>query len=142
LWRFWYQWALALPGIGPAALRIAAERNPVLLHVGSNAWDKEELDQYARQFREADRAKATTLLYRYASVQLQRNLPRYRRMHLAAPTLLLFPADDAVQKGIALGGYERSAPNMEIEVVPDTSHFIIDERPELVLDRARTFFGG
>jgi pimeloyl-ACP methyl ester carboxylesterase len=61
-------------------------------------------------------------------------------MTLPHPALLLFPAEDAVQKTIDLRGYERNAPRMEIERVPDATHFIVDERPELVLDRARALF--
>ena len=56
------------------------------------------------------------------------------------PVLLLFPAEDAVQKTIKLDGYEDNAPNMEIEVVQGARHFIVDEQPELILERARAFF--
>jgi pimeloyl-ACP methyl ester carboxylesterase len=141
-WRFWYQWLLATPGLGPVALRRAIRSNPVLLYLGANqdVWSPEELRVYAEQFTEPERMQATRLLYRYASVRLQLRLREYRRMRMETPALLLFPADDAVQKRISLGGYERNAPNMAVEVVPDTSHFIVDERPELVLERARSFF--
>lgn len=141
-WRFWYQWLLATPGLGTAALRAAIRRNPVLLYLGANpdVWGPEELRAYAEQFREPERATATRLLYRHAALRLQLQLPEYRKLRMETPTLLLFPADDAVQKRIRLDGYERNAPNMEIEVVPDASHFIVDERPQLVLDRARSFF--
>jgi pimeloyl-ACP methyl ester carboxylesterase len=140
-WRFWYQWLLATPRLGTAALRATIRRNPVLLYLGANqdVWGPEELRVYAEQFTEPERAVATRLLYRHASVGLQLQLREYRQMRMETPTLLLFPADDAVQKRIPLGGYEQNAPNMEIEVVPDTSHFIVDERPQLVLDRALAF---
>jgi pimeloyl-ACP methyl ester carboxylesterase len=141
-WRFWYQWLLATPGLGTATLRQTIRRNPVLLYLGANqdVWGPEELRIYAEQFEEPDRAAATRLLYRHAAVRLQLQIREYRGMRMETPTLLLFPKDDAVQKRIPLGGYEDNAPNMEIEVVPDTSHFIVDERTELVLDRARAFF--
>jgi pimeloyl-ACP methyl ester carboxylesterase len=103
-------------------------------------WDDEELRLYAGQFADSDRANATTLLYRHAAVRLQLQIREYRAMRMDHPALLLFPADDAVQKRIPLGGYERNAPNMRVEVVPDTSHFIVDERPQLVLERARALF--
>ena len=140
-WRFWYQWLLAT-GLGAATFRMAARRNPVLIHLGATTdiWDEQEARIYADQWREPARAEATKLLYRYASIRLQRKLPEYRRMRLETPTLMLFPAEDAVQKSINLDGYEDNAPNMAIEVVPGAGHFIVDERPELVLDRARAFF--
>ena len=141
-WRFWYQWLLATPGLGAAALRTTIRRNPVLLYLGANQdiWDEQELRAYAEQWEEPERAAATRLLYRHAAVRLQLQMSGYRKLRMETPTLVLFPAEDAVQKRIPLGGYEDNAPNMAIEVVPDTSHFIVDERPELVLDRARGFF--
>jgi pimeloyl-ACP methyl ester carboxylesterase len=141
-WRFWYQWLLALPGLGPMALHQAAHRNPVLLYLGANqdVWGPEELRTYAAQFDEPERLTATRLLYRHAAVRLQLQMREYRAMRMETPALMLFPADDAVQKQIPLGGYEDNAPNLEIEVVPGASHFIVDERPELVLERARSFF--
>ncbi|MGH3102206.1 MAG: DnaJ domain-containing protein [Thermoleophilia bacterium] len=36
---------------------------------------------------------------------------------------------------------ERQAEAMEVERVEDCGHFIVDERPELVAERAREFFG-
>jgi pimeloyl-ACP methyl ester carboxylesterase len=39
-----------------------------------------------------------------------------------------------------LAGYEKHADDMEVEFVPDCGHFIADERPDLVADRARSFF--
>ena len=105
-------------------------------------WSDQELQLYTGLLREPDRADATTLLYRWAAVRMQLDLPELRRMTMDHETLLLFPGEDAVQKSINLGGFERNAPNMRIEVVPDTSHFIVDERPELVLERARALFAG
>ena len=141
-WRFWYQWLLATPGLGRVTLRQTIRRNPVLLYLGANqdVWGPDELRIYSEQFMEPQRAAATRLLYRHAAVGLQLQLREYRQLHMDTPALMLFPADDAVQKRINLGGYERNAPNLEIEVVPDTSHFIVDERPELVLERARALF--
>jgi pimeloyl-ACP methyl ester carboxylesterase len=143
LWRLWYQWALALPGVGPRVMRAASTRSPTLFYLGARPeiWSEEERRVFTDQFREPARAQATTLLYRHASLRLQGQLREYRRLRMEHPALLLFPAEDAVQKTIPLGGYERNAPNLEIEVVPGASHFIVDERPELVLERAQAFFG-
>ena len=142
LWRFWYQWALALPGAGPRIIRSAGTRNPTLLYLGARPeiWSDEEKRIFSEQFREPARANASTLLYRHAVLRLPAQLRQYRRMHMEHPALLLFPAEDVVQKTIALGGYETNAPNLEIEVVPGARHFIVEEEPELVLARARELF--
>ena len=39
-----------------------------------------------------------------------------------------------------LAGYEHHADEMEVELVAGCGHFIADERPDLVADRAREFF--
>ena len=30
---------------------------------------------------------------------------------------------------------------MEVELVPGSGHFVVEEKPDLVIDRARAFFG-
>jgi len=141
LWRFWYQWLMAAPGIGPSASRFG----PVLRWVGSRqaAWSEEELATYVDQFREPARATAGHLLYRHAVTELAPKTIRgeYRKLTMETPTLLLFGTDDHVQNHRLLPGFEPNAPNMRVELVPDTGHFIVDERPDLVLQRAREFLG-
>jgi hypothetical protein len=41
-----------------------------------------------------------------------------------------------------LEGWERYAGDMRVEHVPGIGHFIVDEVPELVADRALAHFGG
>jgi pimeloyl-ACP methyl ester carboxylesterase len=139
VWRFWYQWVLAAPGIGPRAGRFG----PVLRWVGSGqaGWDQRERAVYADQFLEPDRGRAASLLYRHAVLDLAPRTFRgdYRRLTMETPTLLLFGTADHPQDHRALPGFERSAPNMALELAPGTGHFIVDERPKLVLERAREF---
>ena len=40
-----------------------------------------------------------------------------------------------------LPGYEPYADDMEVELVPDSGHFVVEEKPDLVVQRAREFFG-
>lgn len=142
LWRFWYQWILAAPVVGHRANAFG----PVLRWVGSRQvpWSEADLDAYVEQFREPARAMAGHLLYRHAVARLAPSVARgaYRGLMMETPTLMLFGTDDHVQDHRQLGGYERNAPNMEVELVPGAGHFIVDERPELVLARARTFLEG
>ena len=55
------------------------------------------------------------------------------------PTLLLFGEDDFALRPELLAGYERHADEMRVELVPGCGHFIADERPDLVAERAREF---
>jgi pimeloyl-ACP methyl ester carboxylesterase len=44
----------------------------------------------------------------------------------------------AISTGL-LRGYEPHVDDMDVEIVPGCGHFIADERPELVAERARSF---
>jgi pimeloyl-ACP methyl ester carboxylesterase len=141
LWRFWYQWALAAPLIGPRANRF----QPVLRWVGSRqaSWSEQELSAYADQFKDPVRAMAGHLLYRHAVAVLPRKVlgGEYRKLTMAQPGLMLFGTQDHVQDERNLEGYEQNAPNMKLELVPGAGHFIVDQQPELVLERARELLG-
>ena len=60
---------------------------------------------------------------------------------LTTPTLLLWGRRDQILQGAhATGEHEPYAPHMRIEWVQDTGHFLPEERPELVVQRARELF--
>jgi len=61
------------------------------------------------------------------------------RARVELPVKILFPRSDFVQSTAQLGGLERHAPRAEVEVL-DGGHFLVDERPDLVADRARAWF--
>ena len=63
----------------------------------------------------------------------------YFGKRLTVPTLLLFGEDDFALRPDLLDGYEQHADEMQVELVPDCGHFIADERPELVAERALEF---
>jgi len=142
-WRFWYQAALGWPILGRLGVQgITSIASPAIRWVGARPgiWNEAETETYLSQFRESERAAATSRLYRHALLGIPRRLAGYRRLLLPAPTLLVFGTDDAVQKRIPLDGYERNAPRMTVEQVDGVGHFIVDEAPELVLERALRFF--
>ena len=64
---------------------------------------------------------------------------KWRSRHLSVPTLLLFGPHDLYVTPRALPGYEQYAEDMEVELVPDSGHFLVDEKPELVARRALAF---
>jgi pimeloyl-ACP methyl ester carboxylesterase len=65
---------------------------------------------------------------------------RYAKARLTVPTKLLFGTGDQALKHTLLDGYQRHADNMEVELVDGCGHFIADEMPDLVAERAREFF--
>jgi pimeloyl-ACP methyl ester carboxylesterase len=145
-WRLWYQVVLAAPVVGPAAAgRMARARTDGLVPrwAGADrAWSDEEARAFLSQFAEPERRHATMRLYRDFLTKDFRWLVagRYRRPRLRTPTLLLHGAADHIVRPAMLAGYERVADDMRLELVEGCGHFIVDERPELVLARASEFF--
>jgi pimeloyl-ACP methyl ester carboxylesterase len=144
-WRFWYQWVMAAPALGPAVLMRGPHLSyPILRWVGAREapWEEHELLTYIDQLRERERATASSLLYRHSSLRLTPDVLRgtYRRLRMDTPGLMLFGTEDHVQDHRLMGGFERNAPNLRLELVPGTGHFIVEERPELVLERAIELF--
>jgi pimeloyl-ACP methyl ester carboxylesterase len=80
----------------------------------------------------------------YRVFQLREIVPimrgRYAQQRLTVPTRMLFGSGDVVLRPELLAGYERHAEDMEVELVADSGHFIADEKPQLVAERARAFF--
>jgi pimeloyl-ACP methyl ester carboxylesterase len=65
---------------------------------------------------------------------------RYAGRRLTVPTLHVHGTGDAALRPQMLAGYQRHADDMRVELVDGCGHFIADEAPDLVADRARAFF--
>ncbi|MGI8461000.1 MAG: alpha/beta fold hydrolase [Solirubrobacterales bacterium] len=143
-WRLWYQ----LPLASPFGARIAAGLGTglsgcVFDAISRHAWGPAESATFLGQFAEAERARASVAYYR--TFQL-RELPalvrgRYARTRLEVPTRLLFGTGEAVMSPAMLEFRPENAADLVVELVPGAGHFIADERPDLVLERARELFG-
>jgi pimeloyl-ACP methyl ester carboxylesterase len=143
-WRFTYQLVVMAPVIG-YELHRRGRFVPRVLVAGSTrkeVWDPGTLEAFAANLAEPARARAAVQMYRV--FQLRELWPilrgRYEGKRLTVPTRLLFGVEDLVLRPELLDGYERHAEAMEVERVGDCGHFIADERPELVAERAREFF--
>ena len=62
---------------------------------------------------------------------------RYRDKRLTVNTRLLFGMRDGVVRREWLEGYQTYADSMEVIDVPDSGHFIAEERPDLVASTIR-----
>jgi pimeloyl-ACP methyl ester carboxylesterase len=136
-WRLAYQLPIAAPVIGPAIIR---EGHTVRLML-ARSMPEPDAAIFADVLREPARASASSALYRQFQL---RELPALAAGRLAGaridlPVHVLFPRGDGVQTTSLLEGLERHAPLAEVEVV-DGGHFLVDERPQLVADRAAAFF--
>lgn len=131
-WRFLYMPLLATRGIGGGPVgRAFAARG--LRDAGLAPAD---VDAFVGRL-EGDRGRATERLYRSFFL---RELPavtrgRYSAADLRVPTRLVFGARDVVLTTRAVSDGAAQADAVNLELVPDAGHFIVDEQPELVADR-------
>jgi len=143
-WRLVYQQVILAPWIGYFAHRSKRFVRMALRAGGADPrfWDERTLSIFADNLAEPSRAKAAVQMYRVFN--LRELVPilrgRYADRRLTVPTRMLFGTDDAAIHTDLLAGYEAHVDDMEIEFVPDCGHFIADERPDLVAERARAFF--
>jgi len=143
-WRLVYQQVILAPWIGYFAHRSKRFVRMALRAGGADPrfWDERTLSIFADNLAEPSRAKAAVQMYRVFN--LRELVPilrgRYAERRLTVPTRMLFGTDDAAIHTDLLAGYEAHADDMEIEFVPGCGHFIADERPDLVAERARAFF--
>ena len=141
-WRFGYQLPIAAPLLGPAFHRRSLV--PRTLVGGSTVrdpWDEETVHAFADNLRQPERARAGVSLYR---TFILREVPellrgRYAGRRLRVPTRLVNGRDDFALAPTMLLGTERQADDMQIEIVDGCGHFIVDEMPDLVIERARSF---
>jgi pimeloyl-ACP methyl ester carboxylesterase len=125
-WRFLYMPVLSTPGLGGWVGRT----------LGPRGLPAQARDAFASRLG-GERARATERLYRAFFL---RELPgvlrgRYSAADLRVPTRIVFGQRDVV---ITTRGVEDAAAQsemIELELVADATHFVVDEKPELVADR-------
>jgi pimeloyl-ACP methyl ester carboxylesterase len=134
VWRMAYQVPLSLPWLGGWAVEHGAGR--LVLRAASRAFTTDELDVFTERLK-GDRARASELLYR--TFLTREAIPvaagRYAGRTLDVPTLLVAGERDLALSTRTLRAHAARTEALELELVPDAGHFIVDERPELVAER-------
>ncbi len=138
-----YQFALAAP-MGERILR----HTPLVKEIikrGSHpdaSWTDEELATYADIFRDGERARASSALYRTFLTRelLELGGGRYASRRLRVPTLLLTGSDDPVVTPERIADLPEHADDARVEVIDRCGHFSPEERPEAVLAAVRSHF--
>jgi len=145
IWRFWYQWMISSPGLGYGLHRSGSFIPKVLVggSVQKKVWDDATIHAFSDTFTEPARAHAAVQVYRTFTLREAPEIARgrYAKTRLEVPAKLLFGKGDQALPYSLLQGYEKHADAMEVELVDDCGHFIADEMPGLVAERARAFFG-
>jgi len=143
--RAWYVPLVAAPVLGE---RMVARRGFVqwFLRLGGQAalFPDADASLYADQFRDSARAAAASRLYRYylqlvAQAVLQRHL--FAGQRLSAPTRLLLGADDFYIPLELLEEVEAHGDDLTLDVISGCSHWMPEERPDLIAEQARALFG-
>jgi pimeloyl-ACP methyl ester carboxylesterase len=142
--QLWYQVALASPGLGAWLMRNGEFTRRALLAARAHGrYSEQELATFVDVLREPARAHATQQYYRTFLLHELRPLiaGAFHGRTLTTPTRLLWGRRDFIlQGGRTSGEHEAYAPSMTIEWVPDTGHFLPEERPQVVVERARELF--
>jgi pimeloyl-ACP methyl ester carboxylesterase len=130
-WRFLYQPVLGTPGVGRRAGRAIARRG--FADAGLSA---EEIQAFVSRL-EGERGVASEKLYR---TFFFRELPaivrgRYSPGDLRAPTTLIFGQRDQIFTTPGVQDVTAQSDRIELELVADATHFVVDEKPELIADR-------
>jgi pimeloyl-ACP methyl ester carboxylesterase len=140
----WYQAALAAPGLGQGLMRNGNFTKKVLQSARSNGrYTDFELATFADVLKQPEHALASAQYYRSFLLHELKPLASggFHDRSLSTKTLLLWGRRDPIMQGARADEHRSFAPNMEIEWVPGTGHFLPEERPELVVERARALFG-
>jgi pimeloyl-ACP methyl ester carboxylesterase len=140
VWRFGYQVAIASPVLGRrlVADRRFVERVIVGGAVQRQAWTPEDLRAFSAVLAEPARARASVGLYR---TFVTREVARTPRGRLRVPTRIMLGARDPAIPAVLLDGADDDADDVRVEIVPECGHFVPEEQPALVAQRARETFG-
>ena len=139
-WRMAYQVPISTPLLGQALMRAGLAGTFVR---GGSAREVGDVSTYSEVMSEPARARATQQLYRTFLLSESRRvaLGRYAGQRLTVPTRLVNGSRDPVANGSLVDGWQQHADDMSVEVAEGIGHFLPEEAPELVAERARTLFG-
>lgn len=145
-WRLWFQVVMVTPRLAPRLLSSGKQRFARYLLRGftydQSAWTEDNFEIFVAQLREPARARAASALYRGFIMReaLRIMAGRYRDTRLRTATRVLYGGEDPAIRAEFLGGHEDHADDLAVELVDGASHFVADERPHVVVERALQFF--
>jgi pimeloyl-ACP methyl ester carboxylesterase len=140
VWRFAYQVAIASPVLGRRLVSGTRFVERVIMGgaVQRQAWTPDDLRIFTAVLAEPARARASVHLYR---TFLEREVVRSPRGRLRVPTRIMVGRRDPAIPGVLLDGAQDDADDVSVELVPECGHFVPEEQPGLVAQRARELFG-
>ncbi len=137
-WRMAYQLPLSTPLLGQALMRAGTASQVV--RAGSRR-PVSDVATYGEVMQDPARARATVQLYRTFLLHESWRVGRYADARLTVPTRLVNGASDPVANGALIDGWQRNADDMTVEILDGVGHFVPEEAPEAVAQRAVELFG-
>lgn len=126
-----YQLVVGAPVVGPLS-----HLSPTLWwFIRRSGMPAQSVDFFRSCFRDRDRRVAGSKIYRSMVGREFAALARgpYNHQKLTMPVRVLFGLDDVAVHPSLLDGFTDHADDLNITEVPGCGHFIVDERPELVI---------
>jgi pimeloyl-ACP methyl ester carboxylesterase len=144
MWRFWYQIPMALPVIGPRVISDRKARYAKMLASwvgGGYQLPDDDVALYVECMRQPGHAVAGSRWYRsfLATESLQWMRGAYNDAHVDVPVRWLSGTADPVITPDLMDGYAKHISDFDVELVDGVGHWIVEQRPDLVLDRLRSF---
>ena len=142
-WAFWYQFPMLTPGIGPRVLGQSDGRYLRMLVRwvgGGYVWPETDTQLYLGQMQDPARAYAGSQWYRTFQAReavAWRN--RYTAERVTVPVRWVTGLKDPVVTPTLHRWYGEMLLDCEYETVPGMGHWIVEQAPELALDRLRSF---
>jgi pimeloyl-ACP methyl ester carboxylesterase len=143
-WRFWYQIPMALPVIGPRVVGDPKGRFFRMLGSwvgGGFLLPEDDVAMYLECMRQPGHAVAGSRWYRtFQSTEMLRWLRgEFDDLRVDVPVRWLSGTADPVLTPDLIDGYAKHIRDFEVELVDGVGHWIVEQRPDLVLDRLRAF---
>lgn len=147
IWRFWYQIPISLPVIGPRMISDLESRVGRWMGSwvgGGYALPEEDTRLYIECMRQPGHAEAGSRWYRsfQTGEMLRWARGEYDDARVEVPVRWLTGTLDPVITPELTDGYADHISDFKVELVDGVGHWIVDQRPELVLDRVRAFLRG
>jgi pimeloyl-ACP methyl ester carboxylesterase len=144
LWRLWYQIPISLPVIGPRLLRDPNSRYLKILGPwvgGGFSIPEDSARLYVECMQQPGHAEAGSRWYRsyQTGEMLQWVRGEYADARVDVPVRWLTGTQDPVITADLTDGYADHISDFEVELVDGVGHWIVAQRPDLVLDRLRAF---
>ena len=146
--RLSYQVVISTPVLGGQLVQRVPAFIRSLIRLGAadpdSTWSEDELEQFVAQWSEPDRAAACVSLYRSFLTKELKPLAsgEFRDRTMQTPAILFAGGQDRVVQPENLGGFERNAPNMRLEVVEESGHWLPEEAPQRLLEPMLALFDG